>query len=175
MTPPPVVRARSAVDLAACASVLASVQARDRYPVESIADPAGFLTPPGLLGAWVASPASSTGSVAGHVALSEPSPSYEPALVWSRSSGEPLERIGVLGRLFVAPLARGLGLGAGLVAAVVAECRSLGRRPLLDVLTKDTAAIALYERLGWTRFGTVTHCFPSGAAETHCYVLADLG
>ena len=178
MTSLPVVRPRVADDLAECASVLAAVQASDGYPVDSIADPVGFLTPPGLLGAWVACAPAGAGAgtaVAGHVALSEPSPSYSPAVLWSSRSGETLDRIGVLGRLFVAPSARGLGLGARLVAAVVAECASTGRRPLLDVLTKDTAAIALYERLGWTRFGTITLEFPSGPVEAHCYVLAGLG
>ncbi|MBB5785598.1 GNAT family N-acetyltransferase [Jiangella mangrovi] len=162
------VRPRTDDDLPACASVLAGVQARDGYPVDDIADPAGFLTPPGLLGAWVA--ASADGSVAGHVALSEPSPSYAPALLWSRESGEPLDRLGVLGRLFVAPAARGSGLGARLVAAVVDECARLGRRPLLDVVVKDAAAVRLYDRLGWTRFGTVTLRFPSGPVDAHCYV-----
>lgn len=181
MTSLPVVRPRVAGDLAECASVLAAVQASDGYPVDDIADPVGFLTPPGLLGAWVAcAPAGAgaggaRGAVAGHVALSEPSPSYSPASLWSSRSGEPLDRIGVLGRLFVTPSARGLGLGARLVAAVVAECASTGRRPLLDVLAKDAAAIALYERLGWTRFGTVTLEFPSGPVEAHCYALAGLG
>jgi len=28
---------------------------------------------------------------------------------------------------------------------------------VLDVMTKDVAAIALYERLGWRRIGTTQH------------------
>lgn len=51
--------------------------------------------------------------------------------------------------------ARGLGIGTDLMAALDDEARRHGR----TLLTLDTAAGSagdrLYERLGWTRFGTV--------------------
>ena len=52
-----------------------------------------------------------------------------------------------------------------------AAARDVGRRLVLDVMSKDTAAIALYERLGWTRIGDTEH--PDGHGHTvtaHCYV-----
>ncbi len=51
--------------------------------------------------------------------------------------------------------ARGLGIGTALMAALDGEARRRGR----TLLTLDTAAGSsgdrLYQRLGWTRFGTV--------------------
>jgi ribosomal protein S18 acetylase RimI-like enzyme len=56
---------------------------------------------------------------------------------------------------FVAPWARGHGLGRGLVAAVEQAARQAGIVILnLDVRETQGAAIQLYESLGYTRWGT---------------------
>jgi ribosomal protein S18 acetylase RimI-like enzyme len=55
-------------------------------------------------------------------------------------------------RLYVSPEARGLGLGAALTEAVVGVASRLNYRELrLDTLPTMRTAIALYERLGFTR------------------------
>jgi hypothetical protein len=44
-------------------------------------------------------------------------------------------------------------------------------RLVLDVMTKDTAAIRLYERLSWQHFGEVAHHFGAGEQfPAVCYV-----
>ncbi len=43
-------------------------------------------------------------------------------------------------------------------------------RLVLDVMTKDVAAIRLYERLGWQRLGTTTHTYGEGQqTEAVCF------
>jgi GNAT superfamily N-acetyltransferase len=93
------------------------------------ADPVGWLTPAGLVQAWVAEV---DGRVVAHVALVAPSP-----------IGEPLE----ISRLFVASSARGHGVASALLAE--ANERAARRRLVLDVVDAAGPAIALYERLGW--------------------------
>jgi len=59
---------------------------------------------------------------------------------------------------FVAPWARGHGLARKLTLAVENEARRLGFSVLnLDVRETQTAAIALYESLGYVRWGTHPH------------------
>ena len=56
---------------------------------------------------------------------------------------------------FIAPWARGHGLARGLVVAVEDAARAAGFAILnLDVRDTQTAAIQLYESLGYVRWGT---------------------
>ncbi|MER6047582.1 GNAT family N-acetyltransferase [Streptomyces sp. NPDC001793] len=122
-----VVRRREDVDLDACVAVLGEVHAHSGYPHHWPDDPVRWLTPEGLTAAWVVE---SGGTVFGHAALC----GHE------------------VSRLYVAPGARGHGLGTRLMAVVEAEARGL--RLVLEVKTSDTSAVALYERRGWVRRGT---------------------
>jgi GNAT superfamily N-acetyltransferase len=54
-------------------------------------------------------------------------------------------------RLWVAPAARGAGLGPRLMAAIEDHARAFGLRKLrLDTNATLTGAIAMYHRLGWS-------------------------
>ncbi len=62
---------------------------------------------------------------------------------------------GTISALFVAPWARGRGIGRGLVGELEREARELGLAVLnLDLRDTQRAAIGLYERLGYRRWGT---------------------
>lgn len=60
-------------------------------------------------------------------------------------------RLTVLNDLFVAPHARGRGIGAALLSAAEAHARSTGAvRLVLQTATDNAAAQRLYVRAGWT-------------------------
>ena len=48
-------------------------------------------------------------------------------------------------------------LGEQLVRTATDYAHQHSRRLVLDVMTKDTAPIRIYERLGWQRIGTTRH------------------
>lgn len=159
----PIVRERVERDLRGAADALVDVHGTDGYPVEGVADPLAWLTDPHLLRAWVVE---LEGRIVGHVAVSEPQSGDAAAAMWP-GVGE----VVVLGRLFVVASARGRGLGEQLVDHATAYGRERGQRLVLDVMTKDDAAIALYRRLGWQRLGATTH--DTGAGEVvpaECYL-----
>ncbi|MGW1378802.1 GNAT family N-acetyltransferase [Streptomyces sp. NPDC002446] len=145
------IRRRSDSDLDACVALLAQVHAHSGYPHHWPDDPARWLTPEGLTAAWVAE---TGGRIAGHVAL----------------CGREVSR------LCVAPAARGAGLGRRLLRAVEEEAAARGLRPVLEVKTTDTAAIALYERLGWVRSATERQRWGGGeVVAVHRYEVAPAG
>lgn len=149
----PVVRRRTPPDLGACVRVLGAVHRSDGYPVNWLPSPRAWLTGGALVSAWVAE---SDGRVSGHVALSRSGAGDAAPGLWSaRTTGADAGAAAVVGRLFVDPRARGRGIGALLMAQAVAEARRRGLHPVLDVVASDTAAVALYERLGWRPLGTV--------------------
>ncbi|WP_316521947.1 GNAT family N-acetyltransferase [Kitasatospora brasiliensis] len=161
------VRPRRADDLADCVRVLGDVHTADGYPAEWPDRPAAWLTPDGLLAAWVAE---ADGRLAGHVGLARSAPGDLAPTLWSHRTGGPPELTTVIGRLYVAPAARGRLVGARLLAYAVAHARALGLHPVLDVLATDTAALALYRRLGWTLLGSDDQRWASGRTVTvHCF------
>jgi GNAT superfamily N-acetyltransferase len=126
------VRYRRPDDVAGCVAALAEVHRLDGYPSRWPADAAAWLTPDGLLAAWVAT---ADGVLSGHVALVADVERSELASV---------------SRLFVRPAARGQRLGEVLLGTATAHAREHGLGLLLDVVAdQGSPAIALYERLGW--------------------------
>ncbi|MFE0135646.1 GNAT family N-acetyltransferase [Streptomyces sp. NPDC059037] len=159
------IRSRHASDLDACVRALAQVHALDGYPADWPERPADWLATAGPVGAWVAE---LDGRIAGHIVLSPGAPDdVAPALWGRRASGE---ATAVVSRLFVAPDARGYGIGARLLERVVAEAGELGLHPVLDVVASDTSATALYERTGWRFLGTGEQCWgPQRWVTVRCY------
>lgn len=161
-----VIRARTEADLSAACAVLVEVHRTDGYPIEGVDDPTAWITGTGQIRAWVAE---LNDVIVGHVAIAEPRPDDAAAALWREH--DPTASIAVLGRLFVLRSARGHALGRRLVHAAQAHASTQGMRLVLDVITKDEAAIALYERLGWRRLGTADHDGGQGnTVLAYCYI-----
>ncbi len=110
------------------------------------------------------------GRVVGHAILSSSIPGDAAPAEWSRREGAALERTAMLHRLFVDPSARGHGIGALLIAQVVREAQQRGLHALLEVVDSDSAAAALYERLGWVLIATVEQQWHAGVTVVvRCY------
>ncbi|MEV7557259.1 GNAT family N-acetyltransferase [Streptomyces sp. NPDC089795] len=164
------VRRRTEADLAACVRVLAEVHERNGYPVNWPDHPKAWLSGPALLVAWVAE---LDGRIVGHIGLSRGEADDAAPALWSSREGVSSAAAAVVGRLFVAPAARGQGIGALLMDRVVREARERGLHPVLDVVASDASAVALYERLGWERLATVEQRWsPERTVTVHCYAAA---
>lgn len=168
------VRIRESADLDACVEALVEVHAADGYPVEGVDHPQQWLTPPGLLQAWVAV---MDDQVVGHNALSAPPSDDAAAKMWSQQSASianppPQQmRVAVMERLFVLPTAQGYGLGKRLTNAALDYAREHDLRPVLEVMAKDKAAIHLYEQMGWQYLGRTEHTFGEyQRIPAYCYV-----
>lgn len=167
---PPGTRQRSDRDLSECVRVLAEVHEHDGYPVNWPDRPAAWLTPPSLIASWVAE---LDGRVAGHVVLSRSDAGDAAPGLWSARAGVGVDATAVVNRLFVAPWARGRGIGALLMARAATEAEDRGLHPVLDVVASDTGATALYERLGWQLLATVEQEWgPEQRVAVRCYAAA---
>lgn len=133
------IRDRRPADLDRCVAALAAVHRCDRYPLNWPADPAAWLSPPGLLHAWIAE--GDEGTLAGHIALHEAA---------SRATGTNGGTV-ALSRLFVTPTFRGNALGMRLLTQAQRWATDHGFDLTLDVTDRGgrSAAVALYERAGW--------------------------
>lgn len=129
------IRLRELADLEQCVEVLSAVHRHDGYPLQWPEDPISWLSPPGLVLAWVVD---IHAHPMGHIAVLAPAPSR-------RQRGDKAE----ISRLFVSPLLRGKGVGAQLLDVATLHARSHGWSPWLEVVEGDGRAARFYERLGW--------------------------
>ena len=74
----------------------------------------------------------------------------------SETVRQPVERLGIVARLLVAPSARRQGVGQALLDVASRAAVDFGLWPVLDVVTPLQGAIFMYEKCGWTRAGKVT-------------------
>ncbi|MFF4098624.1 GNAT family N-acetyltransferase [Streptomyces sp. NPDC001903] len=161
------IRRRAEDDVEACLRVLAEVHRHDGYPLNWPAQPGAWLSDGPLLGSWVAE---LDGRPVGHISLSHAAAGDSAPALWSGRTGAPREAAAVVTRLFVSPDARGHSLGALLVGRAVEEAQRHGLHPVLDVLSGDAAAAALYERLGWELMDTVEQQWsPQQTVYVRCY------
>ncbi len=82
---------------------------------------------------------------------------------WRRSESEVFEHMAEVRRVAAHPAARGLGLGARLVGAVVDHARAAGLEMLtLGVRGNNHGAIQLYESLGFREWGRLPNVIAVG-------------
>lgn len=165
------IRRRWSGDLDGCVAALAGVHEADGYPVDWPAEPARWLVESDQLASWVA--VSAGGEIVGHAALCRGTGSSA-GEVWARRVGREAAEAGAVSRLYVAPPARGYGLGERLLASVVGQAQAWGLHPVLDVVTTGSAAVALYQQLGWELMLTVDQIWPNGSVvAVHCFAGAE--
>ena len=163
-----VIRPYEDTDLPGASAALTDVHATDGYPVEGVADPEAWLRSDDILASWVAE---ADGRIVGHVAVMRPR-GEDAVTLRAGQSEDDEQHIAVLARLFVVRDARQHALGERLVRTAMDYGQRSDRRLVLDVMVKDTAAIRLYERLGWLRTGRATHRFGTGQSIEAIYYVA---
>ncbi|MFF4449663.1 GNAT family N-acetyltransferase [Streptomyces sp. NPDC001502] len=165
-----VVRPYQDTDLEGAAAALVAVHATDGYPVEGVADPQAWIRSANVRAAWVGAV---DGKIVGHVSVMRPQ-GEDAVSLWTGQSGDDEQHVAVLARLFVLQEARRRALGAQLMQAATSWAQDQGIRLVLDVMAKDTAAIRLYQRLGWTRIGEATHPYGEGRLmDAICFAAPD--
>lgn len=163
----PIVRAIQDADIPGAAAALVEVHATDGYPVEGVARPKEWIRSPAVVQAWVAE---ISRRIVGHVAIMQ-AQGEDAVTLWQGQNMGREAHIGVLARLYVVPEARGRSVGETLMRAAMDYAQQSDMRLVLDVMTKDVAAIRLYERLGWQPIGEATHKYGDGQqAPAVCYV-----
>ena len=130
----------------------------DGYPKYLPRDLRAFIVNADAIGAWVSVV---DGELRGHVALRPKSAPEVMALAVS-ATGLSEDKIAVVARLLVSPSARRQGIGRALLEKATRVAAQLGRRAVLDVVEDHRAAVALYEKCGWTRAGRADWTLPDG-------------
>ena len=142
------IRRRKPKDLSACASLLGVVYKNGQYPVHWPDAPRAWLSDDEVLDAWVFERG---GEIHGHIAVSKVGTDTRSALRWREVTGHDPSELAGITRFFVRPRLQHQGIGQALLDVAVAEIRARGLFPVLDVVSRSTDAIALYEELGWRR------------------------
>ncbi|MEU4372395.1 GNAT family N-acetyltransferase [Pseudonocardia alni] len=156
------VRERQDGDLPVLAAVLERVHAHDGYPVEGVADPRAWLEHSHEIRSWTAIV---DHVPVGQVTLTEAQPEDDAARAWIERTGGSVTDIAVMGRLFLDPDHRGVGLAGFLILALRHHAQVISRTVVFDVMAKDAAAIHLYDRFGAEQIAEVTHHFGDGRTE----------
>jgi GNAT superfamily N-acetyltransferase len=164
-----VIRVRHDSDVEPLCDLVRSIHETDGYPVVIQDDTRSFILTENGLAAWVCE---IDGRVAGHVALHAVW-SDEVAFIASAALELPRTRLGAVSRLFVDRTARRRGIARTLLDEATREARARGLYPVLDVVTTYAPAVALYERAGWKRLGTIGYPMPDGSTMAeHVYAAA---
>lgn len=152
------IRERRDDDLPALARALVRVHARDRYPVEGVADPEGWLRHLNAIESWTAVDADGTTPI-GQVTLTHATEHDDAARVWHEHTRRSVDELAIPVRLFVDPDNRRRGIGRRLMETAAAFAKDHGYAVAFDVVQKDRDAIRLYERLGARRLADIEHRF----------------
>jgi GNAT superfamily N-acetyltransferase len=158
-TPALICRKEAAHD-AGCVAALRLVHEADGYPSSWPLDPQAWLTPHGLIAAWIALIGA---TVIGHVALGAIDPEADSHL--SKAAGRPAGELSEIKRLFVVPSARRSGVALALLDGAARHALALRLHPILETTADRASAIRLYERNGWRRIGTSVATWTRASGE----------
>ena len=147
-----IIRPRLQLDMDACVSILRQLHEHDNYPLTWPADPHAWLCGNRQVMAWVAS---RDEIICGHVALMVPRAGAAATRAWEMSLRAGQSGLLSVTLLFVSPQARGCGIGGRLLDTALTAARARGAAPVLEVITLNRQAIALYQAQGWRRIGSV--------------------
>ncbi|MCP4086310.1 MAG: GNAT family N-acetyltransferase [Actinomycetia bacterium] len=132
----------------------------------------GLLDSADAIAAWVAV---TDDNLIGQVSLhSRSSPEVNAFIVDQLGLTE--DRLGVVARLIVDPSRRRTGVARALLDTAERAAIDRGLTPILDVVDRFAPAIALYERQGWKRRGTVSIDLPDATTiKEHIYTAPPSG
>ena len=168
------IRIRREDDLPELGRLARLVQATDGYPPElPDGDYEYFVGAPSQLSprsptdtAWVAVHEE---LLVGHIAL-HCRPSPEVVQIATNSVNLEGCEVAAIARLFVHPDFRRQGCGRRLLEQATTTALDLDYAPILDVVDELSAAISLYEVLGWKYLGTTQVAIPGGGQiKEHVY------
>jgi GNAT superfamily N-acetyltransferase len=140
------VRRRRARDLSTCTRLVRRAFFEGRFPGLHDEDPRSWLAGPDVFSAYVAE---RDGDVVGHVAISRVGLDTVSALRWREVTGRAPSQLAAVSRLFVRPRFRGQGIGASLVDVAVADIRSRGLVPVMEVTTEGRLPPSYSHGHGW--------------------------
>lgn len=164
------IRPRQDADIPALVEALEDVYRTDGYPIEGPAGATAFLSPAGLLAAWVAV---HDGSVVGQIVVVAGTEGQHPAVrAWVDDGGGDAESttvVVVVARFFVRKRARCLGVGRALVEESCGWARERDLKIVMNVMSKDLDAMRLYEKVGFRRFGEGVYDYLDGKQSTQYF------
>jgi GNAT superfamily N-acetyltransferase len=144
---------------------MAETHALNGYPMRWPVHPPSWLEVSGTLAAMVGE---LDGVVVAH-GLIRRAEGTTAAHSLASASGRQVADIAMVSRLFVVPSARRHGVGGQLLDALMHAAAERDVVLGLDVVDKDVAAIAMYERTGWRRVATV-RCDWAPHRQMYCYL-----
>lgn len=140
------VRARRDRDLPTCTRLMHRAFFEGQFPGTRRSAPREWLDGPDVLAAYVAE---RDGEILGHVAVTQVGLDGPSALRWREITGHPVADLAGVGQLYVRPSFRSRGIGRSLVDAAVADIRSRGLVPVLEVVTHESLAPASTHDHAW--------------------------
>lgn len=145
-TTPQGVRARRRRDLPTCTRLMHRAFFEGQFPGTRRNEPREWIDGTDVLAAYVAE---RDGEIVGHVAVTRVGLDTATDLRWREITGHPVADLAGVGQLFVRPSFRGRGIGRALVEAALADIRSRGLVPVLEVVTHEYLAPAYAHGHGW--------------------------
>jgi GNAT superfamily N-acetyltransferase len=147
-----VVRLRRDQDLQPLVALLGCVYSADGYPANWPDDPIRWLAAKGTIAAWIFEHGR---DLVGHLALTAPDPDRAWPQ-WQEALQQPVDRLAVMRRLFVAPNSRRQGVATHLIKAAERTAAERGLQLVLDVADHNRPAIGFWKTHGWREVGEAT-------------------